>query len=107
MATIDGPVVLVVDDEAQIRRFLHISLEANGYRVHEAVTGHNHFNMDGYPLSGWLRLAYCFLLAFCTALSGHLSVCEPGLARVRPNCRCKSQGGEELLPALTSRFIRR
>jgi len=30
---------LVVDDEAQIRRFLRISLEAGGYRVHEAGTG--------------------------------------------------------------------
>jgi two-component system KDP operon response regulator KdpE len=33
------PLVLVVDDEIQIRRFLRVSLEANGYRVHEAVTG--------------------------------------------------------------------
>lgn len=31
--------VLVVDDEAQIRRFLRISLEAGGYHVHEAGTG--------------------------------------------------------------------
>ena len=35
----DGSVVLIVDDEAQIRRFLRISLESNGYQVHEAVTG--------------------------------------------------------------------
>ena len=35
----EGPLVLVVDDEAQIRRFLRISLEANRYRVHEALTG--------------------------------------------------------------------
>ena len=34
-----GPIVLVIDDEAQIRRFLRISLEANQYRVREAVTG--------------------------------------------------------------------
>ena len=33
------PVVLVVDDEIQIRRLLRVSLDANGYRVHEAVTG--------------------------------------------------------------------
>lgn len=33
------PVILIIDDEAQIRRFLQISLEASGYRVHEAVTG--------------------------------------------------------------------
>jgi two-component system, OmpR family, KDP operon response regulator KdpE len=35
----DGPHVLVVDDEKQIRRFLRISLEANGYRVFETETG--------------------------------------------------------------------
>jgi two-component system, OmpR family, KDP operon response regulator KdpE len=35
----DGPQVLVIDDEVQIRRFLRISLEAHGYRVHEAVRG--------------------------------------------------------------------
>jgi two-component system KDP operon response regulator KdpE len=33
------PVVLVIDDEIQIRRLLRISLEANGYRVFEAVNG--------------------------------------------------------------------
>lgn len=32
-------VVLIVDDEVQIRRFLKISLEANGYHVYEASTG--------------------------------------------------------------------
>jgi len=31
--------VLVVDDEVQIRRFLKISLEANGYHVYETATG--------------------------------------------------------------------
>lgn len=30
---------LVIDDEAQIRRLLRVSLEANGYRVIEAATG--------------------------------------------------------------------
>jgi two-component system KDP operon response regulator KdpE len=35
----EGPLVLIVDDEAQIRRFLRISLESNGFRVHEATTG--------------------------------------------------------------------
>jgi two-component system KDP operon response regulator KdpE len=35
----DGPRVLVVDDEVQIRRFLRIALEANGYRVYEASNG--------------------------------------------------------------------
>src|SRR5580698_9240001 len=33
------PVVLVIDDEIQIRRLLKISLEANGYRVYEAANG--------------------------------------------------------------------
>jgi two-component system, OmpR family, KDP operon response regulator KdpE len=35
----EGAVVLIVDDELQIRRFLRISLEANGYQVHETETG--------------------------------------------------------------------
>jgi two-component system KDP operon response regulator KdpE len=34
-----GPLVLVVDDEIQIRRFLRVSLETNGYRVAEAENG--------------------------------------------------------------------
>jgi len=32
--------VLVIDDEVQIRRLLRVSLEAHGYRVFEAATGH-------------------------------------------------------------------
>jgi len=35
----EGPRVLVVDDELQIRRFLRIALEANGYRVFETARG--------------------------------------------------------------------
>jgi two-component system KDP operon response regulator KdpE len=35
----DGPRVLVVDDEPQIRRFLEISLRANGYSVQSVDTG--------------------------------------------------------------------
>jgi two-component system, OmpR family, KDP operon response regulator KdpE len=35
----DGPFILVVDDEIQIRRFVRISLEAKGYRVYEVATG--------------------------------------------------------------------
>lgn len=31
--------ILIVDDERQIRRFLRISLEANGYQVHEVENG--------------------------------------------------------------------
>ncbi len=34
-----GPRVLIVDDEAEIRRFLHVSLAAHGYSVREASTG--------------------------------------------------------------------
>jgi two-component system KDP operon response regulator KdpE len=34
----DGPVILVIDDEAQIRRMLRLSLEAHGFRVKEATT---------------------------------------------------------------------
>jgi two-component system KDP operon response regulator KdpE len=33
------PVVLVIDDEVQIRRLLRVTLEANGYRVLDAATG--------------------------------------------------------------------
>lgn len=33
------PAILIIDDEAQIRRFLQISLEASGYRVQEANNG--------------------------------------------------------------------
>lgn len=32
-------VILVIDDELEIRRFLRVTLEANGYRVAEASTG--------------------------------------------------------------------
>lgn len=35
----EGLHVLIVDDELQIRRFLRISLEANGYNVHETDNG--------------------------------------------------------------------
>jgi two-component system KDP operon response regulator KdpE len=37
----DGPQILIVDDELQIRRFLRISLESNGYHVHESDAGHD------------------------------------------------------------------
>lgn len=33
------PIILIIDDEAQIRRFLRVSLEAAGYRIVEAATG--------------------------------------------------------------------
>ncbi|MCA0455731.1 MAG: response regulator [Chloroflexi bacterium] len=40
----DGPQVLIVDDELQIRRFLRVSLEANGYHIHEADNGQDAIN---------------------------------------------------------------
>ena len=39
--------ILLIEDEAHIRRFLRIALEAQGYRVHEARTGE-----DGLALAG-------------------------------------------------------
>ncbi|HEY3342642.1 MAG TPA: response regulator [Anaerolineae bacterium] len=33
------PVILVIDDEIQIRRFLRVGLEAKGFHVHEAASG--------------------------------------------------------------------
>ncbi len=35
----DGLQVLIIDDEVQIRRFLRVGLEANGYHTHETATG--------------------------------------------------------------------
>ena len=35
----EGPVVLIIDDEASIRHVVTIGLEANGYRLYEAKTG--------------------------------------------------------------------
>lgn len=37
----EGGLILVVDDEVQIRRFLRISLESAGYNIIEAETGEN------------------------------------------------------------------
>ncbi len=34
----DGPVILIIDDEPQIRRLLRLSLDAHGYLVREATT---------------------------------------------------------------------
>lgn len=39
-----GAVTLIVDDEAQIRRFLRVSLEANGYAVQEVESGREALN---------------------------------------------------------------
>jgi two-component system, OmpR family, KDP operon response regulator KdpE len=37
----NSTVVLVIDDEAQIRRLLRVTLEANGYKVFDAATGND------------------------------------------------------------------
>ncbi|MDQ2644714.1 MAG: response regulator [Myxococcota bacterium] len=37
--TDNGPLILVVEDEAQMRRFLRVSLSSNGYRLVEVETG--------------------------------------------------------------------
>jgi two-component system, OmpR family, KDP operon response regulator KdpE len=34
----EGPVILIIDDEVQIRRMLRLSLDAHGYQVKEATT---------------------------------------------------------------------
>lgn len=43
-------IVLVIDDEMQIRRLLRVHLEANGYRIYEAATGN-----DGLTLAAALK----------------------------------------------------
>ena len=55
--------ILVIEDEAPIRRFLRISLEAHGFTVHEARTGE-----DG--------------LALCTAVQPALAIVDLGLPDV-------------------------
>lgn len=37
----NGPLILIVDDEEPIRRFLRATLESHGYRVKEAATAHD------------------------------------------------------------------
>ena len=51
-----GPTVLVIDDEIQIRRFLRVSLEANGYSVREAASG-----QEGLTRAALLRPDVIFL----------------------------------------------
>jgi two-component system, OmpR family, KDP operon response regulator KdpE len=47
----DGPVILVIDDEIQIRRMLRLSLEAHGYAVIDAVRGDEGLRLvaDSHP----------------------------------------------------------
>lgn len=44
------PVVLIIDDEIQLRRLLRLTLEANGYRLYEAATGR-----DGLAVAATLK----------------------------------------------------
>src|SRR6266853_5319577 len=39
MSDANKPLVLIIDDEPQIRRLLHATLEVNGFRVLAAVSG--------------------------------------------------------------------
>lgn len=59
------PLILIVDDEPQIRRLLTISLEANGYRVVSAVTG-----QEGLVLAAQHRPALIILDIGLPDLSG-------------------------------------
>ena len=61
----DKPLVLVVDDEPQIRRLLAISLEANGYRVIPAASG-----QEGLVLAAQHRPALVILDIGLPDLSG-------------------------------------
>ncbi len=60
------PLVLVVDDEPQIRRLLTVTLEANGYRVLAAASGE-----EGLVLAAQHRPALVVLDLGLTDISGH------------------------------------
>ncbi len=48
--TTSRPIALVIDDELEIRRFLRVSLNANGYEVHETAAGN-----EGLTMAATLR----------------------------------------------------
>ena len=50
MSDLPRPIALVIDDELEIRRFLRVSLSANGYEVHETAAGN-----EGVTLAASLR----------------------------------------------------
>jgi len=60
------PLILIVDDEPQIRRLLTITLEANGYRVLAAVCGR-----EGLVLAAQHKPALVLLDIGLPDLSGH------------------------------------
>jgi two-component system, OmpR family, KDP operon response regulator KdpE len=43
----DGPKILIVEDESEVRRFLRVSLAIQGYRLFEAETGEEGLNLAG------------------------------------------------------------
>jgi two-component system, OmpR family, KDP operon response regulator KdpE len=65
MSETPKPLVLIVDDEPQIRRLLTVTLEANGYRVLSAVTGN-----EGLVLAAQYRPALIILDIGLPDLSG-------------------------------------
>lgn len=65
MSEMPKPLVLIVDDEPQIRRLLTVTLEANGYRVLSAVTGN-----EGLVLAAQHRPALIILDIGLPDLSG-------------------------------------
>jgi len=58
--------ILIVEDEAQIRKFLHISLEAHGYAVHEARLGE-----DGLELCASVHPSLVILDLGLPDMDGH------------------------------------
>jgi two-component system KDP operon response regulator KdpE len=65
MSETPKPLVLIVDDEPQIRRLITVTLEANGYRVLSAVTGN-----EGLVLAAQYRPALIILDIGLPDLSG-------------------------------------
>jgi two-component system KDP operon response regulator KdpE len=66
MSELDKVLILVVDDEPQIRRLLTVTLEANGYRVLTAAAG-----QEGLVLAAQHRPAVVVLDLGLPDLSGH------------------------------------
>ena len=55
-----APLILIVDDEAPIRRLVHTSLNDEGYRVAEAESGNRPFAspLNSRPTSSFSTSAY-------------------------------------------------
>lgn len=48
----DSGLILLIEDEPQMRRFLRITLQSHGYRLVEAAAGAGGTHGGGYPQSG-------------------------------------------------------